>query len=1670
MMKRTSLSFALLTAIVLTTSAQAGMPSTLSKFRDMVKQNKLDRVRRSMNDYNSSLQQEITRPAKSEWQGRKSKIQADDSSLQMRQNAVQQMNAPADLLLPSVAPVTSTPIPVTAPRPKPAEPSNPNLQILVPHEGQAVARDETMVLVEERALAPLMHVLPREEETDLPPLRIAFEQLVLDGGVEGNHARIHLRLDLRIFGKGWVTVPLNLGEAVLERLELDGKAAAAVAPAVARAAMSRHFPGSPVNEPVGLLVGQAGPHVVEAVFRVPVQRSRGRSSLNLSLPRATATRVVSLLPGTGLRVTAPAAIETRSQEEKGKTRHECSLPPIDRLELAWAEASEATAAVRPRPVAVTGEEELRPVVNVESLSSFVWQRGILTTDLHLQYRVFRKAVDRLRFSIPASLDLLELRDPSDKVTRSYRKERVEGRDRVEVFLPAPQKGSFSLTVRLDRDMRSFRKKAGALAVTRFALPDCRPEAVEGDDGYELQRHEAYLSVAILDELRSKIALQEAVSPLPKSKLPPFARKVVPAKVWGIFRCLGSPWRLGLSLNERARAETTAYEIARADVLTVLTDQKKSLTRILYQVKNSKRQFMRLHLPGGSHIQSVFVAGKPVKPGLEDPKDPERLLIALERSQSSRTVDELQPFPVELTYLSPAGGLRAWGRLEQELARPEAQVREIAWRVYLPDGFHFTGLGGDFRDDPAQNPATSSAYLQGDDSRSVPTSITGWDKGGLISQVQSFSNVDRSPAPHALGKVAPRKATGRFPVRIEPIPTSSGRAFRCGVVPEDDGRLRKIRLFYARSSLVAKAGHVFCVLIAFFTLLFFLRLGRKERLVVPLVGLVISLLGAFVLDDGFPALRLYREGLEPALATGVGLALLYGICTPFRRSAARRAAAAAATLLILAVTVQAAEPILVPYPEKGLVRTLGREGTAAMVPRRFLEERERLDAALKAQQERKDAEEKTRPPVDVLFSDVRCRAEVLDGQARLVVQLELELLRDGWQEIEVLAGDLALDEVTVDGKKALITAVEDSGFLQAEMKQNRIIVADLEQNEAARPVTRVARKTRFRLRIREKGRHAVRIPAVATVEARGDGSHRFALDLPPAPLRDLELSLTGLRLGVQVQGSVETTARESNGRTELSARLATRGELAVSWYRKAETGPLRPGPDASPRRTASASVAAGPVLERPKQESKKPWIMAELFTRAAITETSLEATVAARIQVAREGISTLHFAVPKAFDVLELRGASGRPHRFRVLKTDDERKLVELSLPAKSTLGTVEAVLTGQLRRDPKAGSTVVVPRIWLMGVPHQRGWVAVEREGTMELETRKADGLRSVALERVPALWRPYARPDRLYRLFAYENEPWLLDLAVRKHGDLIPVQAVIDQAIARTELSAGGTGTTHLTLRVRNVSRDALRIRLPEGVKRLDAASVRGKAVRPVQGDDGWLELPLERPEGEANQTAPFEIKLRWNLRYPAWGMNGRFGLTMPTVDLPVLGSGFTWNLHCSDGDRYRLTDFGSAFEWMRRRDPFCPVSFLAPAAQRVHDYQILRRLVPWFEGGKDRVWQSVPEVKLGYVSRNLDLLALLLTVFTGLLAAFSVLAMVAGGKGAMTRAGWSRARLLFLLLASLFVAALVESALPGQARRFKYGLMAGSLLFFLAIVRWRVQGVFTAVQAPAPEGGDRA
>ncbi|MBN2800443.1 MAG: hypothetical protein JXX28_14985 [Deltaproteobacteria bacterium] len=449
-------------------------------------------------------------------------------------------------------------------------------------------------------------------------------------GDEPQSAVFSARLQVEVLKeKGWVKVPLLPTSVALKSARIGGKEVPVV------------MEGSRFV----LVTDRRGVFEVDVEFAASVFTSEGSSGFSFQLVPSGATAVELSVPTEdGLSFTVANARLQEKETRGGRRVVKAILPAVGSLAVSWQ-----------REVPEVAEQQSRVYAEVYTLVGL--GDGLLTANSTIHHTILHEGVDQLRVGLPEGMTLLDVKGTG------VRDWTVSGTE-LTVSLNYEAIGAYPLTLEME-------KLVGEGDVNTVA-PFPTPIGVE--------RSKGWVGVQAIGNLELGSGEVKNASAVDVRSLPAAILGITDQPVLLGYKYLGTDARIPLQITEHDDVDVLVTLLDQAKATTMWTPDGRRLTSIRYQVRNNRKQFLRLSLPDGAVLWSASVGGRAVQPAQAGDG---RLLVPLLRSQA--TGGSLAAFDVEVVYVEdgvePDGSGK--GTFEAHLPTPDVPTTYVGWVVYAP---------------------------------------------------------------------------------------------------------------------------------------------------------------------------------------------------------------------------------------------------------------------------------------------------------------------------------------------------------------------------------------------------------------------------------------------------------------------------------------------------------------------------------------------------------------------------------------------------------------------------------------------------------------------------------------------------------------------------------------------------------------------------------------------------------------------------------------------------------------------------------------------------------------------------------------------------------------------------------------------------------------------------
>ncbi|MDP6380037.1 MAG: hypothetical protein QF662_01725, partial [Phycisphaerae bacterium] len=390
---------------------------------------------------------------------------------------------------------------------------------------------------------------------------------------------------------------------------------------------------------------------VKLTFAASVQEDGGINRLAFGRVPA-GTCVLNLTVAGDVKLKVPGAqLVVSKKDAEGNTNVIAALPSEAPVVISWERALPKVAEVPPSIYA-----ETRTLVGVAD--------GMLMCREVVNFNILHSPVRVLTLDVPEGVSILE-------VTGQRLQDWNVDKGKLQVQLSYDVVGSYKLDVRYERPV----------AAGKADIPIVRAS--------DAVREKGFLGVVALANVEITGKAEKGASGIDVSELPPEILAMTSQPVLLAYRYIGQDFAIPLSILKHDDVAVLVTIIDSAAFTTMQLMDGRRMTKAIYTVRNNRNQFLRVKMPAGAEIWSVFVSGKSIRPAMDENGE---VLIPLVRS--SGAASGLAAFPVEVVYVeTPKERPAESGKVRVDLPTCAEPIMHVMYNIYLPrEGRYTAGWG------------------------------------------------------------------------------------------------------------------------------------------------------------------------------------------------------------------------------------------------------------------------------------------------------------------------------------------------------------------------------------------------------------------------------------------------------------------------------------------------------------------------------------------------------------------------------------------------------------------------------------------------------------------------------------------------------------------------------------------------------------------------------------------------------------------------------------------------------------------------------------------------------------------------------------------------------------------------------------------------------------------
>ncbi|MEN8193630.1 MAG: hypothetical protein ABFS12_12485 [Bacteroidota bacterium] len=469
-----------------------------------------------------------------------------------------------------------------------------------------------------------------------PPFDYLITKAVYQGKMLNSNTAFTSTFDVHVLKKdAYLKIPVLYQNIAISDIKVNGKPALVVGE----------------NGYHNIVLSKAGEYKVTATFSIKSSLDKGPHKIDFSILKTPITLLTLDIPLKNIDVEIPQSQQVQSISKGSSTVVSAVVAQGNYVSVRWRKKIEAAEKIPPKLYS-----EIYHLVSIED--------DVLKINSDINYNILHSEIDAVQILLPENINVLNVYGESVGEWSEITKD-----DQRLILIPFTYGKKGNVTVHVTAETPLTETGVANLFSGFRTLETVRET---GLIGVELNTS-AEVIVTESNGLE-KIAIQKLPAQLINKSNKPL--------IMG-FKYLKHPYSLAMDVKKHEKIGVPVATINSANAVTLFTEDGKIVTQLLYQVRNSAKQFLEIQLPEDADVWSVFVDNKPVESSINNSG---KLLVPLIRSKQQN--NRLNTFPVKVVYNIVNDGFSMFGTQESILPAVDLLISQMLWSVYLPNEYSY----------------------------------------------------------------------------------------------------------------------------------------------------------------------------------------------------------------------------------------------------------------------------------------------------------------------------------------------------------------------------------------------------------------------------------------------------------------------------------------------------------------------------------------------------------------------------------------------------------------------------------------------------------------------------------------------------------------------------------------------------------------------------------------------------------------------------------------------------------------------------------------------------------------------------------------------------------------------------------------------------------------------
>ncbi|EFA81032.1 hypothetical protein PPL_05867 [Heterostelium album PN500] len=418
-----------------------------------------------------------------------------------------------------------------------------------------------------------------------------------------------------------------------------------------------------------------------------------KNGFGFSSPKSTFNQISISVPREVQIKIDPVSSQTEHVKNDGESisTSTASIPPTPYIKVQWTdfEIEEIVQVTAATPVEKKQSEQAKATVQQYTLCSV--GEGVVVLNSSIKYSMVSGSLSSMEVIISNNLNVLSVEGmgikkwecfpiaPLVEISNAARPPATE--KLVKILLNSPIEDNYIFNLISEFEMSST---SSDIAISSIR---CR--------GSEISREKGFL---VVEKSTANVEVEhlarEGLTLIDKTEVPHPLAQMASGPLLLSYKFLDPKYKLDIRITKHSDLQVLVAICESAHFMATLSSEGALLKKLIFNIRNTQQQYIRIPIQHRFEIWSTIVAGKAVKPAQD-----ENGSVMIPLSKSSGTERGIQkPFQVVLVYKHAADTeLFNEGKLDLTFPSIDIPISQLYVSLYLPKDYKYSQIDGNIKE-------------------------------------------------------------------------------------------------------------------------------------------------------------------------------------------------------------------------------------------------------------------------------------------------------------------------------------------------------------------------------------------------------------------------------------------------------------------------------------------------------------------------------------------------------------------------------------------------------------------------------------------------------------------------------------------------------------------------------------------------------------------------------------------------------------------------------------------------------------------------------------------------------------------------------------------------------------------------------------------------------------